>query len=428
MTENTPHDATEWRKLKQVCNLKGVPIPNLFMRCGNYYSQFAVSGKRIIRRLPGPTQKEALAELEQRRRKYDAVRNGFVPMPVLDKPVKLATIGEIIGAYRKMAADRNHPRPETVTVNCNALLHLVKKGASLDEAGAERESAKVLTDDLLERYASAMNAGKEGAARVSADRSIMSRIRAARSVFVLPHKLKGCRLPPLKHFLKRNPVQEVAVQYTMPGADVCAATIKAGRELGNIEHRTSNTEHRSEEECQALARVWVLVYDLGLRAEEAAAAHGGWIIQQTDADGRVWRLMEIRDRPEENFQGKSSRSRATRRRYIPIPEAVAVFLMEHPAPWVPGSTVAAREQFVKRNFSAWLRGVHPYWEGQQKSAHELRKLRGCYWAKEFGLSQAHAWLGHSSYQTTLDHYNDQPLQPEPQRMWDEAFRLRWRAG
>ena len=63
MTENTPHDATEWRKLKQVCNLKGVPIPNLFMRCGNYYSQFAVSGKRIIRRLPGPTQKEALAEL-----------------------------------------------------------------------------------------------------------------------------------------------------------------------------------------------------------------------------------------------------------------------------------------------------------------------------------------------------------------------------
>jgi integrase len=48
-----------------------------------------------------------------------------------------------------------------------------------------------------------------------------------------------------------------------------------------------------------------------------------------------------------------------------------------------------------------------------KTTHMMRALKGSFWRAKFGLDRAHDWLGHKSYQTTLDHYAGLPTAPEP---------------
>jgi integrase len=62
-----------------------------------------------------------------------------------------------------------------------------------------------------------------------------------------------------------------------------------------------------------------------------------------------------------------------------------------------GGNKTKRQNLVKREFAAWMRG---YGWTRRETAHALRKYRGHMWKK------AHDWLRHANWQTTLDYYAD----------------------
>jgi integrase len=189
----------------------------------------------------------------------------------------------------------------------------------------------------------------------------------------------------------------------MPSRTLYEPTVTAGRLLeGNMK------------------LAWIMAYDLGMRAGEITAAKWDWIEKEdTKAGPRYW--MVVKERPDFNPKGISGK--------IPLFDGVYEALM---AEMTPGSTHiltapndTARIDIVKRQFAEWMRGLG--WTSQ-KCAHELRKLRGCWWFSRYGMERTYKWLRHASMQTTLDHYADLAIQDEPAaiekpgKQWDEMIR------
>jgi integrase len=380
-------------------------IKNITLReNGIYYFTATIAGKRYFESLDTGDKGVAAARAKAKR---DAIKSG--KWDALDSTrVKrqIATIGEICDAYTAMMKSMGLVREVTCQTNVATLLRIVSAVEGTDSPRAV--SSSVLTGAFAKKYAASLSPNqdmKDDENRIR--RTIASNLTHARSMIRRAlwedYKSAGICLPDLASFLDQFVTRNPKIRYEMPPTALYTPTVKAGRKLaGNM------------------ALIWTLAYDLGMRAGEITAAKWDWIEKEDTKTGpRYW--MVVKERPDFMPKGISGR--------IPIFDGVYVKLMAH---FKPGQTYilqagndTARIDLVKRDFAKWMRDLG--WTSQ-KCAHELRKLRGCWWFSRHGMERTYKWLRHANMQTTLDHYADLAIQDEPELIeapgpqWDDMLR------
>lgn len=229
-----------------------------------------------------------------------------------------------------------------------------------------------------------------------ARRSAKSILRQAKSVFArwTRDKYSALVLPDLRGFLEAGAMRVDEQPYDVPlkHPELCASTPTEGRKLRETNRR--------------LYVAFVLCYDVGMRASEAAAARWTWI-QPHDGVPSMW----IIQRPEEGFRPKG------RARAVALDDATLRDLQELRSgddPFIlPGGNPSAREDVIKRKLATWMRSIGWRADLFPKAAHELRKLRGSYWFQNYGPAVAQLWLGHQSLNTTCKYYATFLKQPKP---------------
>ena len=376
---------------------------NLFCREGVYYFRAQIDGKRYFESLG--TGDKATA-MERARVKRQAIKDQkWAALDETRIKRQTATLGEVCDAYERMMTASGRVRASTLAVNVQSLLRVAATAAGSDNP---RElSAAVLTTALARKYAArlAPEEAPDKDAEASIRRTIGGTLTHARSVVRQAlweeYEEAGVKLPDVSGFLGAFVTVTPKHRYRMPAESLCRPTIEAGRKLTGT-----------------LGLVWTLAYDLGMRAAEIAAARWSWIEEEhTPAGIRRWMLIEERD----GFVPKGISGR------VPVFPGVWKRLQELRGDSledriIPGATDNARLDVVKREFSAWMRGCG--WK-TQKCAHELRKLRGCWWFGRYGVERAYKWIRHANIQTTLDYYADLSRWQEPE--WIEAPDAAWGA-
>jgi integrase len=381
-------------------------IKNITLReNGFYYFTATISGRRYFESLDTRDRDVAAGRA---RAKRDAIKSGkWDTLDATRVKRQIATIGEVCDAYEAMMKSMGLVREITCQTNIATLLRIV---STVENTKSPRTlSSSILTGALAKKYAAIMapdsQKTKDGENRIR--RTIASNLTHARSMVrrSLWEDYKGAKivLPDLSSFLDQFVTRNPKIRYEMPSRDLYEPTVKAGRLLkGNMK------------------LAWLMAYDLGMRAGEITAAKWDWIEKEdTKAGPRYW--MVVKERPDFNPKGISGK--------IPLFDGVYEQLMAEQA---PGSTYiltadhdTARVDIIKREFAEWMRNLG--WTSQ-KCAHELRKLRGCWWFSRYGMERTYKWLRHANMQTTLDHYADLAIQDEPQTIeapgaqWDEMLR------
>lgn len=367
-------------------------VKNVILReNGIWYFNATIQGRRYFESLDTRDRDVAATRA---RAKRDAIKaSKWESLDVTRVKRKIATIGEICDTYEIMMRSTGRVRDITSRTNIATLLRIVSTVEGTENARAI--SSSVLTGAFAKRYATAMapegGGSKDGENRIR--RTIASNLVHARSMVRRKlwedYKHAGLQLPDLNSFLDQFVTKNPKIRYEMPLKELYQPTIAAGRLLkGN----------------QGL--VWLMAYDLGMRAGEISAAKWDWIEQEDTPQGpRYW--MIVKERPDFSPKGISGR--------IPIFDGVYVKLMAEQKPGavhiLEAATNTEREDLTKREFSKWMRDLG--WTSQ-KCAHELRKLRGCWWFSRYGMERAYKWLRHANMQTTLDHYADLAMQDEPE--------------
>ncbi len=432
MKAETAETTRRFHNLVAVTDSKGKRIPHLFTRGEKFYGVAYTHGKRKVQSLPSCLNGKGQPVMEEVRR-YCAefvklVEAGdWTALAATRKRVerKYATIGELCQAYQAGSQLRGEPRAETVWVNCLALKYIVRKGLGLTEdAPVDGKTCDVLSSDL-KRECWRVLAGTlpvQGPEWKSARRTMHSKESAACSVFKWREDdFRALHLAEsIKGFVDLDLGTVPAVNYLPPPDEVCEATIAAGRALTG-----------------PLAVAWLLTYDLGLRCSEAA--HARWShVEWEDDGGKLWPKLRVGSDAESGHVSKSERCAATRVRWVQVPPRVLELLREYAPREVtlpatdgldfilPDNGESGRRDFIGRTFAAWLRVVHPFWQQQRLAAHELRKLKGCYWRRRYGLDVCHDWLGHADYNTTIRYYAKLKGRQEPQMLDDADFVTRWK--
>lgn len=378
--------AAEMEARKVVADWKA-KLKNLWLRNGTWYLVAQVHGRRISQSL-----QLAEGELEDAKktarmligaaqdRRWDAIdqtklRRGF------------ATIGEVLDVFGREA--RLHDlRPETIRDYTSSLALVC------DSTDVARLSTEVLTRETVRKYVARRLDGvsKDDS---SARRSIKSTVRQARAIFgnawaMEDYQAEGLKLPDLAEFQTSFVCESEPVHYVLPD-----------RALIDKTHAEAAT---LKDEAPDLWAVYLLSYYLAMRAGEAVSARWSWLVQTPD--GRWW--MQIINRPGEWQGPKASEGK------VPVPTAVKAWLDEIRATdpgrdyLLPGKHDTDRRNLVNRRFAEWMRGIG--WT-TEKTAHELRKLRGSEWYTKRGLEAACAWLRHSDPSTTKRFYADFTAQP-----------------
>jgi integrase len=356
-------------------------MQNLITRNGIYYLVKQVNGRTVFKSLRTRTKKLAEQRLKLELGKIQAGQWDQVQAP------QASTIAEVCKLYTTHTA-----RAATARTNISALLKIVQEsGAAADQEAAralplDKLSREVLRD-YITRASAELGTSEQDLHRA---RSIFSRIRHAKSVFSRKslelYTDSGIHIPASVHtFIAYTPaLQAPRIKYRRPPEPLISATVSHFRALW-----------ATDPDCAA---VFVLAYDLGMRAAEIAAACFDWI----EPDGFGGHLMRICTR--QDFRPKRSHERT-----IPIAPDILAQLQRYRlhtgrARILPGPTARARYSLITRDFSfnmralGWSRTTYP------KAAHELRKLAGCRWFTLLGPTQAQKLLGHDSLTTTQDFY------------------------
>ena len=293
------------------------------------------------------------------------------------------TIGKLIDLYTSEVKRRGSPAEDTAHRNVGNLKKIMTVAGF-----AEPETACMseLTVELLKKYADTMLAadGSPGCKR-----SIESMIRQTRSIFSKRMDYLHDIVHPkaFDRFLKAKIITPDKVDNALPPCETMTKLIEAGRKLRELENKQ-------------LYLAFVLCFDLGLRNEEAQEVCRHWFSK--DQKGIYW--LHIKQREAEGYKPKTSRE-------IPVPKKVMADLLEFGGdPRILAGTPTARHNLLKRELSKWMRDFIP--DGS-KSVYVLRRMRGSFWRLKYGLDRAHDWLGHSSYQVTLNHYAKIPKVDEP---------------
>ncbi len=375
---------------------------NITKRRNIWYVTARVNGERISQSLNTGDQEEAA---KRARRIIKAAMDGKweVLEEMKSKTEPCLSIGEYLGRYRELAADRERAsgkmRPATVDGNIWSLLHVVQVGAGIEDVEkAKKQPLTILTDKLLETFvARTVTAGGDPLETERQRRTAYSYVRSARSLFTkwVLAKMED-ELPDLQKFLTCRPVETIRTKYQLPAESLIKKTITIAR-------------NKLRKDKPDLYAVFLLCHDLGMRAGEASKAQWTWIIEQ-QRDGKMMRYMNISNR--EGFLTKSRRGRM-----VPISKSVWEHLLEIKRPddvWIlPGGSPTVRSNLIKREFAGWMRDIGWDAHNYPKAAHELRKLIGAEWYTRFGVEVACNWLGHKSITTTFDYYADLKRHPDP---------------
>lgn len=375
---------------------------NLVKRGGTYYFRKTIRGERISVSLKTSDKTVAMARMKAKlanlqHKESDAVWN------VLDKVRSKrlhSTLGAIFAVYREEAKARGIDA-RTAGSYISQLANIIRKVHG-DQFDVENASAAILTGELLASYAKSeyLAAGDDILRQERVKGTIRSTIVNARSVFAKWTDNNGIyrnlSLSDLTGFKKQGTPWKVERKvYHRPPAPLIAKTVAAGREL-----RTSNPR---------LYAVFLLAYDLALRAGEAMAIEWTWF-STTAVEGAIVNHADIFRRP--NFKPKWNMERS-----VPINADTWRELQElrqrpewiqasgKPTPFVvPGAHETDRYNLVNREFAAWMRGLG--WDAgtYPKTAHELRKLMGSEWFTKKTPQFAQEKLGHRNIATTCTFY------------------------
>lgn len=296
-----------------------------------------------------------------------------------------AKIGDIITSFKSYAQVNG-----LAEVSINS--YIKRLGMLLRFGGAGSSipmiSSSALTEELIGRFKENYVSSRKTGNQDSILRSANTIIRDARSMFnpaaIAWYKQHGLKMPEISGFKSAPGFKVQTKQYSLPPADLRKRTELSGRGLFGEE--------------TALYLVFMLAYDLGMRASEIMNAKLSWI--NIGSHGRP--EMQIINRTD--FTPKWKRERS-----IPIPDKTYEEIKEFAAGReyiLPGENPTDRRDLVWKQFSKWMRSIGWNQDTYPKAAHELRKLRGSEWysSPEIGPAAAQEWLGHMSMDTTSKFY------------------------
>jgi len=361
---------------------------NLEKRGDFYYWSARVNGRRFRRSLKTGNRRAAIGLAAKHRAAAEAGRFDALDEVRVDR--SCCTLDELTTDYRRVAAMRGI-KERTAANYCSALGKIIRTvhGQGYTLVGT---SAKLLTGDLVQRYAELRVAGTgSDELRRRATRSAISTLTQARAV-TSPWARQAMRvsLPDLTGWLGAQPLRPAPVVYRLPPEDLVNRTLDAARELAGSD--------------RDLYLVFLLCYHLALRSGEAVAAEWSWF---RTAQAPV--VLDLIPRPHWCPKGRP--------RSLPVHETVwgelAALRVPGASHILPGDTSRSREDLVGRRFAGWMRAQGWSAATYPKAAHELRKLQGARWYSEIGAEVAQTWLGHISIETTCRHYATLTRSPPP---------------
>lgn len=371
-------------------------MKNVVKRGNVYYLRKLVDGKRKFQSLK--TRDKAVAEARARPLLKAAYDGRFDILESVASKRSTATLGEVFLVFRAAAKARGL---KSAGQYISQLSNIIRKihGAAFD---VEAAAAAILTAELLTKYMAAefLAAGENVLAQERAKLTIKSTVVNARSVFAkwtAANKIyKGLALPDLRDFKTIGfPWKIEPHVYHRPPDQLITATIAAGRAL--------------REKNPRLYAVFLLTYDLALRAGEAMAIEWDWFTPHL-CESDIVLHADICRRP--HFRPKWNMERS-----IPLDGATWRELQElRKLPeWfdangqaiahvVPGAHATDRYDVVNREFATWMRGLGWNEKNYPKTAHELRKLMGSEWFTKLSPQFAQEKLGHRNIATTCTFY------------------------
>ena len=367
---------------------------NLINRSGVWYWAQVIRGKRYCESLQTGDLKVARLRMAIKQKAAEAEDYGA--LYGTRSKAAFPTLGKIFELYLAEVESSGKLDMKTAGRNCSTLRKI------MDTAGIEEPDAaslSELTEDLLKKFSARMLAVND---TPSARRTIQSMIRQARSLFSRKmdyhHEItmpKG-----LARFLTATPVQAPKVNNALPDPEVITELVKAGRKLRDGENK-------------AIYLAFLLCYDLGLRNGEARDCRKSWFYRNPDG---IW-LLDLIDRPDENYFPKTPRKVG-----IPVPASIMQDIQKFGGEdYVLPLGKTDRENLMKYDLSNFVRQFIP--DGT-KSVYVLRRLRGSFWSKYYSTDRTFFWMGHTSMQTTLNHYAIIPKIDEPFRVDQDLEPLR----
>lgn len=403
-------------------------------REGIWYFHKFVNGKREFNGRKTPFSLET-SDLNVAKAKRDAILragNGAEIDRVMGRSSrKAATIGEIFKAYR--AAPTVRANADSRERNLEDLVRMVRrvKGADFDVDGA---SSEILTKQLVKDWQAmrlaqisaayrgeilpadlAKLGGRERgaleglrgdlAAVESAKRSLNSLLTHVQSLFSREARdnYSGLHLPPnIEEFATALPVPARKQDEPRPLTDAI------------VQQLFVDVAKLREENVAAWAAFQLMTWG-GLRNKECMHARENWL-EELPAGYR----LELK--PTGDFLPKGNSRAVILPREIGLELLAAVAAGPQPAPaedgqpvqrhLVPADSKTKREDAVYRELGAWLR-VRGVGEEASKTAYRLRKYFLKKVQEQQGLMFAQAAGGHSSAQTTINHYIGKPVMSEP---------------
>lgn len=378
-------------------------MKNLIKRGNVYYLSARVNRERISKSLETGDEREAASRARvllaaARQEKWDVIRDARLRKPEVGT---IPTVKEFCDLFLEVAKDRalrfGKPKESTARYYVGTFRGVLAR--VYPDADVDALKMSVVDAELATKYAAATLATVDASDEMLMDRargSVASALRQVKALFSV-WALEACRrikLPDVKSFMNARPCKvQRTHKYRLPPQDLRDKTMAAGRAL-----RKSNVD---------LSAVFLLCYDLGLRANEAASCKWEWFREVTN--GRKHLYVDIIKRPDWRPKGNE--------RSVPVAGSVWEQLIEARRPGddyvLAGGSPSAREDLIKRVFAKWMRDLGWHKREYPKAAHELRKLIGSEWYTRFGAEVACSWLGHADITTTFKYYADLKRHPDP---------------
>lgn len=303
---------------------------------------------------------------------------GNAPAPIKND----ATLEDVIEAYKEIPKRAGEAAAKQ-NIYCLRSVTRVALGKE-----AKRVYPREVGPDLWAEFQRRRLDGRlDYSTRRPGNAAINSTIRCAKSIFipelVADYARRGIEIPANATVVKWLPEMQ------LPKPEALEASL--------FEHWAALPHGDTMRDAIGLGRF------AGLRREEASACQRDWIVENKDAV-----YVELRDRPNQGFLTKTGKVY----RALVVNDAYAAELLAKPPGYIVQmpERISSREEWFERKPQDWLR---PFLGGAKKPFHRLRGLyadevarmtQDAVAAHLAGVKAASEALGHTSTQTTKDHY------------------------
>ncbi len=309
-----------------------------------YFVKRLSTGKLIVKSLKTSDLNEAKKLRSEELKKLVLGGEEKAPLPKAKKALRLPTVLELVESYEKWVdfvnAVRKGPNARSAKANVNYLIRIIcaRFGFQPDSSGkaygvpaeiADRPIS-IIDGDLPSDYEQYFwkLAARRGKKDTSTEISIASAIRQSRAIFADKSKAS---ITPLEWYEKEGLALPDSIQdfrkaagkfshrgapYQKPPQALITKTLEAAEVL--------------KRENPALGAAFVLAYDLGLRAKEAAWAKWDWFEPRDDGSFsvKITKVTQIIGQ-EKGFQGPKSSNIERPGRTIAVPAETARWLYEN---------------------------------------------------------------------------------------------------